>query len=139
MDGEIWSTVEHYYQAQKSLDPAYKDAIRNAKSPGAAKRLGRLPTGPSAGSRKSWFEKNSQSPRADWETVKLDVMRRADLAKFTQHTELRALLLSTQEAELVEDSTTEPFWGIGPDGHGMNWAGRILMGVRQQLRLSGAL
>ena len=30
MDGETWATVEHYYQAQKSQDPAYRQAIRNA-------------------------------------------------------------------------------------------------------------
>jgi len=30
LDGEIWPTVEHYYQAQKSDDPAYRDAIRGA-------------------------------------------------------------------------------------------------------------
>ena len=38
------------------------------------------------------------------------------------------------DAELVEDSPFEPFWGIGPDGRGLNWAGRVLMEVRALLR-----
>jgi N-glycosidase YbiA len=37
LDGEVWPTVEHFYQAQKSDDPAYRQAIRAAASPGMAK------------------------------------------------------------------------------------------------------
>lgn len=40
LDGEDWPTVEHYFQAQRSDDPAYRSAIRGAVSPGIAKRLG---------------------------------------------------------------------------------------------------
>jgi N-glycosidase YbiA len=57
-------------------------------------------------------------------------MRRVDLAKFTQHADLAELLRATGDAELVEDSPSEPYWGIGPDGQGSNWAGRVLMKVR---------
>jgi len=39
-----------------------------------------------------------------------------------------------RDAELVEDSPLEPYWGIGPDGQGSNWAGRVIMEVREQLR-----
>jgi predicted NAD-dependent protein-ADP-ribosyltransferase YbiA (DUF1768 family) len=42
----------------------------------------------------------------------------------------------TGDAELVEDSPTEPFWGIGPDGQGANWAGKVLMEVREKLRIN---
>jgi ribA/ribD-fused uncharacterized protein len=63
-------------------------------------------------------------------------MRRADLAKFTQHAELASWLLATDDAELVEDSTSEPYWGIGPEGDGLNWAGRVIMEVREHLRAS---
>jgi predicted NAD-dependent protein-ADP-ribosyltransferase YbiA (DUF1768 family) len=34
LDGESWATVEHYYQAQKSSDLDYRNAIRAAVSPG---------------------------------------------------------------------------------------------------------
>jgi len=61
-------------------------------------------------------------------------MRRADSAKFTQHPDLAALLLATGDAELVEDFPSEPHWGTGPDGQGLNWAGRVLMEIREALR-----
>jgi len=66
--------------------------------------------------------------------VKLDIMRRADLAKFTQNPALAQQLLATGRAELIEDSPFEPFWGIGHDGAGENWAGRVLMEVRVLLQ-----
>ena len=39
LDGDTWPMIEHYYQAQKSLDPAYRQAVRDATTPGWAKRL----------------------------------------------------------------------------------------------------
>ena len=137
LDGESWRTVEHYYQAQKSDHPDYRAAIRAAVSPGIAKRLAAPPAAPRRISQQSWFRKNRALPRADWHEVKLDIMRRADSAKFTQHAELAALLLATGEATLIEDSPREPFWGTGPDGNGHNWAGRVLMEIRDDLRQAG--
>ncbi len=134
LDGLTWRTVEHYYQAQKSDDPAYRDAIRSAVSPGMAKRLAAPPAAPRRISAQSWFRKRGLLPRDDWHLVKLDIMRRADRAKFTQHDRLTSLLLDTGDAELVEDSPFEAFWGTGPDGQGENWAGRILMEIRADLR-----
>jgi ribA/ribD-fused uncharacterized protein len=134
LDGETWPTVEHYYQTQKSFDPAYRDAIRASTSPGRAKRLAAPPKAPRRVSAQSWFRRHGVLPRPDWHEAKLDIMRRADLAKFTQNPALAELLLATGDAELVEDSPTEPFWGIGPDGQGLNWAGRVIMEVREELQ-----
>jgi ribA/ribD-fused uncharacterized protein len=134
IDGITWPTVEHFYQAQKSTDAAYREAIMEAPTPGKAKRLASDPRAPPSQSRHSWFMKNGATPRADWHDVKLDLMRRADLAKFTQHDRLRRLLMETGDAELMEDSPSEPFWGIGPDGLGSNWAGRVLMEIRAALK-----
>ena len=134
LDGQLWPTVEHYYQAQKSEDPGYRAAIRDARSPGMAKRFAADPRAPRRISAQSWFRKNGARPRDDWTDVKLDMMRRADLAKFTQNADLAALLLATGDAELIEDSPYEPFWGLGQDGAGQNWAGRVLMEVRAGLR-----
>jgi len=134
LDGEAWPTVEHYYQAQKSFDPAYRQAIRDAATPGRAKRLAAPPDLPRRVSSQSWFRKNGASPRPDWHAVKLEIMRRVDLAKFTQHADLAELLRATGDAELVEDSSSEPYWGIGPDAQGSNWAGRVLVEVREKLR-----
>lgn len=134
LDGETWPTVEHYYQAQKSSNPAYRQAIREAPSPGRAKRLGAAPEAPQRGARQSWFRRNGAAPRPDWHEAKLGVMRRAVRAKFAQHPDLAALLLATGAAELVEDAPSDSFWGVGPNGQGTNWLGRILMEVRAQLR-----
>ena len=134
LDGENWPTVEHYYQAQKSFEPAYREAIRNAVSPGIAKRLAASPTAPRRLSGQSWFRRHKVLPRSDWDLIKLEVMRRADEAKFTQHADLAERLLATGTAELVEDSQADAFWGIGPDCRGLNRAGRVLMDIRAGLR-----
>jgi ribA/ribD-fused uncharacterized protein len=135
LDGEDWPTVEHYFQSRRSDDPAYRRAIREEKSPGKVKHLSKSPDDATRGGKRfSWFRRNQAMPRADWAEVELDVMRRADRAKFIQNPELGVLLLATGEAELVEDSPWDAFWGNGPDGSGLNWAGKILMEIRQELR-----
>jgi ribA/ribD-fused uncharacterized protein len=133
LDGETWPTAEHFYQAQKSDDSRYRSAIRAAVSPAMAKRLAAPPDAPRRVSQQSWFRKNAALPSSDWGEVKLDVMRRADWAKFTQHADLAERLVATGNAELIEDSPFEPFWGTGRDGSGQNWAGRILMEIRDRL------
>jgi ribA/ribD-fused uncharacterized protein len=122
LDGKRWPTTEHFFQASKFEDPKHRDAIRRARTPGIAARMGR--------SRKKPL-------RRDWEAVKDHVMRRAVLAKFTQHPELRDLLLSTGEARLVEHTSRDRYWGDGGDGSGKNMLGRILMEVREQLGEEG--
>lgn len=72
--------------------------------------------------------------RRDWERVKVGVMREAVEAKFRQHDELRAMLLGTGDAKLVEHTDNDDFWGDGGDGSGKNELGRILMAVRAALR-----
>jgi len=71
----------------------------------------------------------SESP--DWEEVKEDVMRRALRAKFTQHDDLRVLLLETGEAVIVENAPGDLYWGIGRDGTGKNRLGALLMELRE--------
>jgi ribA/ribD-fused uncharacterized protein len=137
LDDATWPTVEHFYQAQKSFDPAYRQAIQEAATPGKAKRFAASPHAPRRAAAQSWFRQHGAWPRADWQAVKLDIMRRADWAKFSQHPALAQQLLATGDAELVEDAPSEPFWGIGPDGQGMNWAGRVLMEVRARLKQQG--
>jgi ribA/ribD-fused uncharacterized protein len=133
LDGETWPTVEHYYQAQKSTDGDYRQAIRQSISPGRAKRLAAPPGTPRRVSAQSWFRRNKSEPRPDWHEVKLEIMRRAVRAKFTQNADLAEQLRATGTAELIEDSPSEPFWGFGPDGQGSNWLGRVLMEVRAEL------
>lgn len=119
LDGVEWPTSEHYFQAQKFDDDAYREKIRTTKSPMIAARLGR----------------SRQVPiRPDWESVNIDSMRKAVEAKINAHEELRELLLSTGNEELIEAAARDSFWGCGADGSGQNWLGRILMELREQLK-----
>lgn len=144
LEGETWPTVEHYYQAQKSADRAYQEAIRAAATPGQAKDLGTWldpaefqaapPESQARLAARSWFLRHRAAPRPDWDAVKLAVMREAVRAKFGQNPDLARQLLATATAELIEDSKSDAYWGVGRDGRGQNWLGRILMDVREALR-----
>lgn len=116
-NGHAYQSVEHAYQAQKSLDPAIQELIRHASSPAVAKRLAR-----------------KVQLRRDWEDIKLLVMRDLLVEKFSQEPE-RSILLSTGDAELIEGNWWgDRFWGQDPLGTGKNWLGRLLMQVRADLR-----
>ena len=122
LHGNTWPTSEHYFQAQKYIGTPRAEEIRLAKKPSEAARLGR---------------DRKVKLRRDWESVKDQIMREAVLAKFTQHPELRELLLSTEDATLVEHTENDSYWGDGGDGSGRNMLGRILMSVREELRQQG--
>jgi ribA/ribD-fused uncharacterized protein len=119
LDGKTWPTSEHYFQASKFPGTPYAERIRTTPSPMIAARLGR--------SRK-------QPIRPDWNDVKDDIMRRAVRAKFAAHPDIRAVLLSTGDAELIERTTNDYYWGCGTDGTGLNMLGKILMEVRTLMR-----
>lgn len=121
LDKKLWPTSEHYFQAQKFQGMANREEIREISSPMEAARMGR--------SRKKPLRK-------DWESVRVQIMRKAVLAKFTQHKDLQVLLLSTGDVRLVEHTANDSYWGDGGDGSGKNMLGRILMEVREQLRQS---
>lgn len=110
-------TVEHAYQALKTLDMGERRRVLEAASAGVAKRLGRTLT-----------------IRDDWEEVRVAFMLNLVRQKF-EHPELAKLLLATGDAEIVEGNTwNDTFWGVCR-GRGSNWLGRILMHVRTELRV----
>lgn len=119
LDGAYWPTSEHYFQAQKYAGTPYVEQVRQAATPKEAFSLGH---------NKDW------SIRPDWNHVKDDVMRKAVLKKFETHADIRAILLSTGEEELIEASPVDWYWGEGADQTGKNMLGKILMEVRAQLR-----
>lgn len=119
LDGLFWPTVEHYFQAQKFAGAEHAEAIRQAPTPMAAKRLG---------------QRRDLPLRPDWEEVKEAVMLRATLAKFETHADTRAVLLATGDEDLVEDAPTDYYWGCGADGSGLNRYGHVLMQARALLR-----
>src|SRR5512145_3040664 len=119
LDGKHWKTSEHYFQAQKFAGTPYEEQVRLAPTPKKAAELGRRRDFPL---------------RADWETVKEDIMRRAVQRKFETHADLKAILLSTGEQEIVENAPGDYYWGCGKNGTGKNRLGHILMTVRTRLR-----
>ncbi|MBD2435845.1 NADAR family protein [Nostoc sp. FACHB-110] len=119
--GTYWSTVEHYYQAQKfvnSFDAAIIPTIQAAATPEEAAALGRCST---------------RTLRSDWDLVKTQVMREAVLKKFLTHADIREILLATGKEMIVENSPTDYFWGCGQDKTGQNHLGQILMSVREEI------
>ncbi|KAF5745881.1 riboflavin biosynthesis protein PYRR chloroplastic-like [Tripterygium wilfordii] len=122
-----WSSVEHYYQAQKFVgvnDPIAQDCIEKikcAKSPEEAARMGRL-----------MQRQHPDLVNSDWESAKIDVMYRALKCKFSIYPHLNSMLLSTAGSILIEASPHDLFWGGGREGEGLNYLGRILMQLRSE-------
>jgi ribA/ribD-fused uncharacterized protein len=118
IDGKVWPTSEHYFQACKSLDANEREMVRRAKSPRDALDMGR-----------------NVKLRADWENKKDKVMMSILMAKFTQNMDARNELLSTYPHPLIEDSPVDSYWGCGSDGKGKNKLGKMLVIVRDHIRM----
>ena len=117
-EGKIYPTVEHAFQAAKTLNENEREKIRVSPTPGKAKRLGRKVT-----------------LRNDWESVKVDVMLKLITMKF-EDPEFRQLLINTGDSNLIEGNRWhDNFWGncsCDKCQHkvGENRLGNILMYVR---------
>ena len=131
LDGKIWPTSEHYFQAQKYTgcvnEELLKEAIRTIPT---ANEVYQIINGQEHHVYKQLF---NDLIRPDWKTVNVDIMHKAVRAKFTQHKNLKKLLLSTGKREIIENSKSDRFWGIGKDGKGQNMLGKVLMQVRDEL------
>jgi ribA/ribD-fused uncharacterized protein len=119
LDGKQWNTSEHYFQAQKFIGSVFEEEIRQAKTPMDAALMGR---------------DRNKPIRGDWEEVKKEIMRKAVLRKFETHKDIRDILISTGEEEIIEETTDDYYWGCGKDGTGKNMLGIILMEVRSILK-----
>lgn len=116
-------TAEHAYQAGKPVKERVREWILGAPSPALVAMA--------AHGLYTW------DIVPNWSRIKIDRMRRVLKAKFTQHEELRALLLATGNARLVEagrtDNAVNREWGE-VNGKGMNRLGVLLMELRAELR-----
>ena len=119
LSGLSWPTTEHYFQAQKFAGTPHAEEVRRQPSPMLAARMGR---------------RRDLPLRPDWEAVKDEVMLEALRAKFSQHQELRELLIGTADAELTEHTANDSYWADGGNGSGRNRLGELLMEVRAELR-----
>lgn len=117
VNGKFYATTEHYYQACKAVNQAEHEKIRLAGNPKLAKEIAQ-----------------TVELRPNWDTIKLDVMMEALLVKVEQHPKIAELLLSTGDAEIVENSPYDYIWGCGADGSGANLLGKCWMEVREILR-----
>jgi ribA/ribD-fused uncharacterized protein len=115
LGGVLYPSVEHAYQATKTLDPVQQEAIRRAITPAAAKRLGRTVV-----------------VRPDWEAIKLEVMYQLLRGKFHREP-WRAQLLAIPGLIVEDNDWGDTFWGVCR-GRGENHLGRLLMQIREELR-----
>src|SRR5207244_1111272 len=112
----IWLPQKFNKEDQKNL----RDKIRLAPTARKAAELGRT----------------SEDLRSDWSESRDSVMLKALRIKFTQHEDLKELLLNTGNAELVENSPKDNYWGnaVKNGVEGENRLGLLLMQVRSELR-----
>lgn len=116
-EGIRYPSVEHAYQAAKTLDKEERHRIAKLPSAGAAKKAG-----------------SKIKPRPDWYSVNLQIMEDLIYCKFANDPIIRKFLLDTGDEELVEGNNWgDTFWGVC-DGIGKNHLGKILMKVRERLR-----
>ena len=111
----VWPTVEHAFQAHKTVHATQREAIRQAATPGKAKRLGR-----------------TVQLRPNWEHKRTAIMLELLHEKFKLDSELGKRLAATGDRPLIEGNTwNDTFWGVCK-GKGMNMLGSLLMIVRAE-------
>lgn len=121
LDSLYYCTNEHAYQAGKTVIESERTSIRNALTPGKAKRLGRKVT-----------------LRPDFQQVKIQIMADLIEQKF-RDPELRRKLIATREHELVEGNTWhDNYWGNCTctkcaKKPGLNILGKLLMDRRDKI------
>lgn len=117
IDGITYATTEHAYQAQKAGNLRQRVYVVEAATAGEAKKRGK-----------------TVELRSDWDKVKVEIMYKANMAKYLNHLDLQEKLLATGTRDIIEGNTWgDTFWGA-VDGKGQNHLGRIIMQVRFFLR-----
>jgi ribA/ribD-fused uncharacterized protein len=121
-NGRKYPTSEHLFQSLKFME----------RRPELAEHIRTCSTRP----RVVFDEAHRFSPevRSDWLQVRIEMMDLVLWHKFSQNRHLKEELLSTGDAELVEDSDKDSFWGIGVDRKGQNQLGKALVRLRTKLR-----
>lgn len=126
--GIEYPSVEHFYVAMKIdsdqfingnyyTSGDFREMISKIASPGMVKKIGK-----------------KVKLRKDWDEKKLKVMNWGVREKFKKNEDLKELLLSTGDQEIVEGNTWgDVYWGVC-DGKGKNHLGKILMKVRDEIR-----
>lgn len=123
MDGAEYPTIEHAFQAAKTLDFDLRRRIRNAGSPSTAKQMGR-----------------KLKRREDWFEVSLHILESLVRHKFMRYPDLQEKLVNTGHSLLIEGNNwNDRFYGCVYDIHqnewiGENHLGKILMKIREEIQ-----
>jgi len=119
---EYYTTAEHWMMASKARlfkDDETLSKILKSSTPNEAKALGR---------------KVRNFDEVLWKENARRLVTEGNVAKFGQNPELKAFLLSTGDAVLVEASPYDRIWGIGLKAtderakHPATWQGQNLLG-----------
>ena len=124
VNGIRFQSSEGLYQALKFPDDPTKQAtIAQANSGYSAKQAQR-----------SW------QPYPGWDDDRVNAMRVALAFKLAQNPRFAAILLNTDDRDIVENSSRDTFWGAQPvpEGfRGANVLGHLLMELRDTVRNTG--
>jgi ribA/ribD-fused uncharacterized protein len=113
-------------------DHHVREKILQTKHPKEAKNLGRTVSG---------FQEEI------WIKHRCDIVKRGNVAKFSQNNDLKDFLLQTKDAILVEASPNDNIWGVGLAANdpkiknpnqwqGLNLLGFLLMEIRDEWKVS---
>jgi ribA/ribD-fused uncharacterized protein len=124
-DGITYHSTEAAFQSLKCKD--YEDRKEFSElTPNQSKKYGR-----------------KVDLREDWEDVKYDLMVDVLKSKFTQHPDIGEILKSTNDEEIIEDTTAwhDNIWGDCQcprckNKEGRNLLGKALMEVRDNLKMN---
>lgn len=119
IDGVLYHTNEHFFQSKKFEGTKYEQYIIKLTTPAQTAKEGKRRDFPL---------------RSDWESVKEEIMLKGLREKFKQNIQIQMKLIGTGDAQLIEDSPYDYYWGIGAKGTGRNRLGILLMQLREELR-----
>lgn len=117
--GQSFPTVEHAYHYARFVDCPRREEIKNAPSPIAAWQMSQ--------------ELKGQENLLDSTFNKDQVMEELFRVKLQQHTDVKEVLVSTGDSELLKVFDTDYYWGTGKDGTGENKMGKLWMQLRSEL------
>lgn len=120
-EGLKYKSVEHAFQASKSIHPEARLKIQSCKTAGDSKRSSKFLT-----------------LRKDWELIKESIMFDLLKQKFSK-SPLKEMLLETEDEVLIEGNYWhDNFWGSCKCDkcmfQGKNVLGKLLMKVREELK-----
>ena len=131
--GIIYPSTEHYYVAQKFkgmqfynghyfTEPDFKELLCKVKKASDVKKMGR-----------------TLKNRSDWDSIKYDVMEWGVRYKFSENDNLKKMILSTGDENLVEfNFWHDNYWGsctcVKCGDEGVNNLGKLLMQIREELK-----